>query len=268
MCTRPRPQAWLLLCSLGLLAACDVDICHDLSERRASESLLALRAAGIHADKRVEARGSASRASTFALTVPRSDETRALAVLAERGLPRPPEPSAGSGNKLLFLPSAQRESSTAAQSAALAETLERMPEVSEARVHLALPEPEPLSGQGSLRPSAAVYLKLRAPLAVSPGEIAQLVAHAVPGLDAQDVSVLAAQSPALTPVAATVLSQLGPFRVAPESRPALLFLLTALVVLGLACAGLGFLAWPRRKQAARSDGPAALGGASPSVFRS
>ncbi len=265
---KPRRQAWLFLCSLGLVGACDVDIYHDLSERRASESLLTLRAAGIRADKRLEARGSAGRPSTFALTVPRSDETRALALLTERGLPRPPEPSAGSSNKLLFLPSAQREGSAATQSAMLAETLERMPEIIEARVHLALPEPEPLSSQGSLRPSAAVYLKLRAPLVVSTVEIAQLVAHSVPGLDAQDVSVLAAQAPTLLPGGAAALSQLGPLRFAPESRPALLFLLTALVVLTLACAGLGFLAWPRRKRATRSETPTATAGTNASVFRS
>lgn len=254
-----------MLCSLGTSFACNVDIYHDLSERRASESLLALRAAGIRADKRIEGRASAARASSFALTVPRSDETRALVVLAERGLPRPAEPTASSNNKLLFLPSSQRDGSAALQSAALAETLERIPEVSEARVHLALPEPEPLASQGALRPTASVYLKLRAPLAVSTAEIAQLVAHSVPGLDAQDVSVLAAQSPALVPSAVSQLSQLGPFLVAPESRGALILVLVALAVLGMACVGLGILAWPRRKKAVRADVTAA----SPSsLFRS
>ena len=253
----PRRGAWILLCSLGTSFACNVDIYHDLSERRASESLLALRAAGIRADKRIEGRASAARASSFALTVPRSDETRALSVLAERGLPRPAEATAGASNKLLFLPSSQREGNTAQQSATLAETLERIPEVSEARVHLALPEPEPLAGQGMLRPTAAVYLKLRAPLTVSTAELAQLVAHSVPGLDAQDVRVLATQSPALAPSAVSQLSQLGPFLVAPESRGALILVLVALAVLGLACVGLGILAWPRRKKTARPDSTAA-----------
>lgn len=229
---------------------------------------MALRAAGIRADKRIEARGSGTRPSSFALTVPRSDETRALSVLAERGLPRPPEASPGTGNKLLFLPSSGRADSAATQSAALAETLERMPEVSEARVHLALPEPEPLSSQGALRPSAAVYLKLRAPLAVSTAEVAGLVAHAVPGLDAQDVRVVASLAPALTSGTTAALSPLGPFRVAPESRPALVLVLVLLGLLGAACAGLGYLAWPRRKSAARSEAPTAMAAAGGSVFRS
>lgn len=255
----------MLLLASGLAAACNVDIYHDLSERRASESLLALRAAGIHAEKRIEQRGSGGRPGAFALSVPRSDETRALALLADRGLPRPPEASVAGSSKLLFLPSSQRAEAAVAQSAAVAETLERMPEVSEARVHLALPEPEPLSSQGSLRPSAAVYLKLRAPLSVSSGEIAQLVAHAVPGLDAQDVSVLSTQAAASLPVSALALTQLGPFRVAPESRSALLFLLGALCLLGVACAGLGVLAWPRRKTASAgpSSGPKDASPASP-----
>ncbi len=254
----------MLLLASGLAAACNVDIYHDLSERRASESLLALRAAGIHAEKRIEQRGSGGRPGAFALSVPRSDETRALALLADRGLPRPPEASVAGSSKLLFLPSSQRAEEAAAHSAAVAETLERMPEVSEARVHLALPEPEPLSSQGSLRPSAAVYLKLRAPLSVSSAEIAQLVAHAVPGLDAQDVSVLSTQAVNL-PVSALALTQIGPFRVAPESRSALLFLLGALCLLGVACAGLGVLAWPRRKTASAgpSSGPKDTSPASP-----
>ena len=255
----------MLLLASGLAAACNVDIYHDLSERRASESLLALRAAGIHAEKRIEQRGSGGRPGVFALSVPRSDETRALALLADRGLPRPPEASVAGSGKLLFLPSSQHAEATAAHSAAVAETLERMPEVAEARVHLALPEPEPFSNQGSLRPTAAVYLKLRAPLSVAPIEIAQLVAHAVPGLDAQDVSVLSTQGASNLPASGAALTQLGPFRVAPESRSALLFLLGALCLLGVACAGLGVLAWPRRKTAAAgaSSGPKDATSASP-----
>lgn len=206
-----------------------------------------LRAAGLRADKRLLSRGSGGRASTFALTVPRSDETRALAVLGENGLPRPAEPSATASNKLLFLPSSSRAETTATLAASLSETLERMAEVGEARVHLALPEPEPLSPIGSLRPTAAVYLKLRAPLAAPVADIAALVAHAVPGLDAQDVSVLATPSAVKLPSSDVKLSHIGPFHIATDSRPALIFVLAALGLLGATSLFLGYLAWPRRR---------------------
>lgn len=242
-------------------SGCDVDIYQDLSERRLREAVVALRQAGVRADGRLIQRSSGGRGSTFALTVPRGEETRALAFLSERGLPRPAEASATASNHLLFLPGSGRSENAQALSAGLAETLERMPEVSEARVHLALPEPEPFSPLGSLRPTAAVYLKLRAPLPTKTADIAALVAHAVPGLDAQDVSVLATASapPAPLPPA---LVQIGPFLVATESRPALIGVLTALVVLGLACVGLGFLAWPRRAARKERSGSTTVSGSS------
>ncbi|HNN90799.1 MAG TPA: hypothetical protein PKI03_00960 [Pseudomonadota bacterium] len=244
MVSRTWP-ARLLLFAVLLGGGCDVDVCQDLSERRLSEALIALRQAGVHAEKRLQQRGGGGRGSTFALTVPRAEETRALALLAERGLPRPPEASAAPSNRLLFLPGSPRGESAQALGAALAETLERMPEVSEARVHLALPEPEPFSPTGSLRPTAAVYLRLRAPLPAKTSDIAALVAHAVPGLDAQDVSVLATES-APAPSPAPVLVHIGPFQVAADSRPALILVLATLALLTLACLGLGALAWPRR----------------------
>lgn len=264
MVSRTWP-AGLLLSAVLAGSGCDVDIYQDLSERRLSEALIALRQAGIPADKRLLSRGSGGRGSTFALTVPRGEETRALALLLERGLPRPPEASAVGSSRLLFLPGSSRGENAQALSAALTETLERLPEVSEARVHLALPDPEPFSPLGSLRPSAAVYLKLRAPLSAKSGDIAGLVAHAVPGLDAQDVSVLTSDSP--PPAApAPALVHIGPFRVAAESRAGLLFLLSLLAVLSVACVGLGYLAWPRRGRGgsqARSPGaPPAPGGSS------
>lgn len=258
-------RASLLLALVLASSGCDVDIYQDLSEKRLSEALVALRQAGVPADKRLLSRGSNGRGSTFALTVPRGEETRALAFLAERGLPRPAEASAAAPSRLLFLPGSGRAETAGALSLALAETLERMPEVSEARVHLALPEAEPFSPLGSLRPTAAVYLKLRAPLPAKDAEIAALVAHAVPGLDAQDVSVLCTQSAPAAAIA-PALFRMGPFLVAAESRVALLVVLTALVVLSVACVGLGLLAWPRRAGGRGKDGPGAgSAGGAPSL---
>lgn len=197
-----RPRGFPVVAVLGALglAGCDAELYHDLPERRANEALLALREAGLDADKRLEQRGSGGRPSSFTLTVPRSDEARALRVLEGRGLPRlPPATGPAGGGKLLGLPGEQRGEEAARLEAALVETLERLPMVEEARVHLGLPAPEPLSPLGQLRPTASVLLRLRSALALKPGEVAELVARAVPGLDAADVAVVSAPAAPAVP---------------------------------------------------------------------
>lgn len=233
--------------SLFLLAGCDAELYHDLSERRANEALLALRESGLRADKR-EQRGFGGRPSGFALVVPRAEESRALYVLEKRGLPRLPErPAGSSSNKLLPSPDVVRSEQTAALSSSLSDTLERLPEIAEARVHLALPESEPLSPLGSLRPTASVLLRLRAPLSVKPVEVAELISRSVPGLDPQDVAVVRAPFASdkagleLPPLAA-----IGPLRVTPESRPLVLFFGGLLTLLTIACGVLVRIAWSRR----------------------
>ena len=174
--------------SVGL--GCDAELYHDLPERRANEAVLVLRESGVRADKRLEQRAVGSRPSSFAVTVAGADEPRALRLLAERGLPRLVSTAVPPGNKLLGLAGDGRSEALTQLQATLSETLESLPAVQEARVHLALPEPEPLHPLGQLRPTASVLLRLRAPLPLAPADLALLVARAVPGLDAADVAVV------------------------------------------------------------------------------
>ncbi len=241
----------LLVFVLVFSSNCDVELYHDLSERRANEAILALRESGLRVEKRVQQRGGAGRAATFGLVVPRSEEVRALRVLEQRGLPRLSEPAAAPSARLLFSPLASQSENAAALAAEIATTLERLPEVAEARVHLALPEPEPLSPLGTPRPTASVLLKLRAPPSVRPSELAELVARAVPGLDAPDVTVVrvAPTPPAATGMPAALskpILAIGPLLLMPESRGLALFLGGLVVLLTLFCAVLLRLAWPRK----------------------
>jgi type III secretion protein J len=241
----------LLFLGVATAAGCDAELYHDLPERRANEAVLALRESGLRADKKLEQRGSGGRASSFALTVPRSEESRALALLAERGLPRLSERTARASGALLPSLAEQRAEAAAALSADLAETIERLPEVAEARVHLALPEAEPLAALGSPRATASVLLRLRAPLSVKLGEVAELVSRAVPGLDPQDVAVVHAPFRAPPePQRLAPFVTVGPLHVAPESRPLALFLAGLLVVLCTLCGVLVRLAWPKRSKPA------------------
>ena len=183
------------MAGLGLGLGCDAELYHDLPERRANEAVLALRESGVRADKRLDQRSVGSRPSSFAVTVARADEPRALRLLAERGLPRMMSAATPAGSKLLGLSGDGHGEALTQLQAALSETLESLPAVQEARVHLALPEPEPLHPLGQLRPTASVLLRLRAPLPLPTSELALLVARAVPGLDAADVAVVSTPGP-------------------------------------------------------------------------
>jgi type III secretory pathway lipoprotein EscJ len=192
-----RSRFQRLTCGLAtgllLLGGCEVELYHDLSERHANEALLALRQAGLQADKRPSGR-SALRGTTYTLLGSRREEERALALLSEQGLPAA-EPRQSGGGKLALLPSEARAVQLGEREQALVETLESLPQVSHARVHLVQAEPDPLLPTAQLRPTAAILLRLRGPLPLKPSEVAELVARSVVGLDAADVTVLSTQAP-------------------------------------------------------------------------
>jgi flagellar M-ring protein FliF len=82
----------------------------------------------------------------------------------------------------------------------LTRTILAFPEVREARVHLALPE-RGLFRQGSAQPKAAITLGLRQGLSLRPEQVAgiqRLVAAAVPGLVAAEVTIVDQRGMALT----------------------------------------------------------------------
>lgn len=241
---------WVLCGLLG----CDVPVIERIGERQAGEAILLLRQAGLHVEKREARRSPGETTPHFSLRVPAGQETRALSILSHNGLLRPSQGAPPTRSTLLFLPAEQHAAQVAELSAALTETLERIPEVREARVHLALPEPDPQSPQSALRPTASVLLTLRSTLAMKTEAIAELVARAVPGLDTQDVAVLSTLASASVPTPTVPFSEIGPLRIAPESRGMVQFLLGALALLVVAVAWLAYTAWPRRRPepAARS----------------
>ncbi len=194
---RPTAQRLLLACGLWGLWGCEAELYHDLTERHANEALSALQQAGLHAGK--QASGRSARGPLFTLTVPRSEESHALAVLVEQGLPAA-EPSRGQAGKLAILPSDARAEQLAAREAALADTLESLPQVSHARVHITQAEPDPLLPTAQLRPTAAVVLRTRGPLPVKPADVSAIVSRSVIGLDPSDVSVLITQTTAKAPM--------------------------------------------------------------------
>src|SRR5262249_11471815 len=157
----------------------------------------------------------------FTIVVGRGDAARAFGLLESRDLPR-------SGQKGLaetfggggLLPSAVEERARlqAALASELERTLEAVPSVRAARVHLALPEPAPPGESGRARPTASVLLKAASSggLPLTEADVRRLVAGAVHGLQSADVSVVIAPLP--TEGGAPALDRIGPVRVAHDSR--------------------------------------------------
>ncbi len=226
---------WVLLA-----AGCDREVYHGLRERQANQAIVLLREAGLSADKRPEGHGG-GRSATYALVVPAGDELAALHLLGEQGLPRIAAEPPPRGGGLLSIPTDDRAQQTLAKEEHLADTLEGLPQVEEARVHLALSEDDPVRVGGQLRPTASVLLRLRGAPAFQTAEVQQLVARAVPGLDPPDVAVLTVQ---IGPPArqAPLFAKVGPLLVARESRQGVGALFAGFLLLAAAlCAA---LAWP------------------------
>jgi type III secretion protein J len=200
----------LLLC-----AGCGVELEHGLDERQANQVAALLEGAGLSADKVTE-EGATDR---YKIVVSRGDAARAFALLESQDLPRPPQKTLGETFSAgALLPSAVEERArfSAALSAELERTLEGLPEVARAYVHLALPPEDPLAAGPRLRPTASVLVKTRGRAGVGESEVRKLVAGAVHDLSPVDVSVVIA--PLGAEPAAPALERLGPLQVAHGSR--------------------------------------------------
>ena len=249
LCSMRSALCGLLL--VGTVGGCKADIEHGLDERQANRSMLLLDEAGISADKTEEDRG------TFVLAVPRADAARAVSVLAAHDLPRPAQKGIAetfASGSLLPSPIEEQARLLAATAAELERTLEGLPGVLSARVHLAAPAPGPLPGletSAKGRTTASVLVKVDRPLPIGDGEVRQIVAGAVPELVVSDVSVVVAR--VSSGVAAEPLVQLGPLRVSRDSRVyGLVFAVGALALILALALALGVTV--RRRQSRSTNG--------------
>ncbi|MBS7458776.1 type III secretion system inner membrane ring lipoprotein SctJ [Coralloluteibacterium stylophorae] len=144
-----------MLC-LALVACGRATLYSDLSEQQANEIVAALQHAGVGADKQVSDRKGAG----WEVRVASGEFPRAMDVLAAEGLPREQFASLGElFRKEGFASSALEEKARYMHGVSqdLANTLSRIDGVVTARVHIALPERDPLGGT-ELEPSASVVL--------------------------------------------------------------------------------------------------------------
>lgn len=240
------------------LVACSVPLVEGLDETAASEVVVALAEAQIGASKERDPNSE----DGFRVAVASDDVPSALLALEAAGLPN----RGGVGvldalgeGALVPSRSAERARLLVGTAGELERSLREVSGVLSARVHLAVPERDPLAGDPT-PPSAAVLVRHAGstpPLAAD--EIRRLVAGAVAGLRPEAVAIV------LHPVVserhdpASRLAQLGPLSVARSSAGTLRWLfvgvgvLNALLVLGL------LLTWRKLRRAERGADPSPPG---------
>lgn len=230
--------ALMALCAI-LLAACgEQDLYTGLSQRQANEMTALLRNAGIAADKQ------AREGSTFAVVAPKARFSDAIELLRASGYPRDGHDTLGQVFKkegFVSSPLEERARLSHALSQEIASTISSIDGVVVARVHLSVPERDPLA-EKTPPSSASVFIKHRPGVDLNArlGQIKALVVNALPGLSYDNVTVaLFAAEPLPTRPAA------------PEALGGLDGVLWALIALGgtVAVAGAALWAWNRRRPA-------------------
>jgi type III secretion protein J len=236
-----------------LLAACQTDLYTKLTETEANEMVALLVRNGIPASR------AAAKDGTSVVKVEESSFADAVALLNDAGLPRPKFATMGdvfADTKLISSPIEERARFIYALSQELSKTLSEIDGVIAARVHLVLPQNDPLR-EDSKPSSASVFIKHDPGIAIAPllPQIKTLVTNSVEGLTYDKVSVVfiaaershqpasASRNPK-TPIAASFSQWL----ITLQSYPAAL----ALLLLGLAVPLLYLFRIRKREEASQS----------------
>ena len=240
---RLRRATVLLLLPL-LLAACQVELHRGLNEREANEIVAVLLRGGIAASRVPDG------ANALAVRVPDSRFADAVDALRAHGLPRPRFASMGEvfpSGGLVASPVQERARMVHALNQELSRTISEVDGVVSARVHVVLPEPDPLRREpGPASASVLVRHEAEAPVGALVPHIKMRVSNGVANLSYDRVSVaLVAVPPPPAPVPPAFVSVAG-LRVEPASAEALRLVLVAAAGLLLGMLALGAaLLWRR-----------------------
>jgi type III secretion protein J len=233
----------LLACTL-LLAGCGkVPLFSDLSEPEANEMMALLLQRDIACHK------SAGKDEKWVLKVAQSDFSRAVELLKSQGFPRDKFAKIGEvfqKSGLVSSPTEERIRYMYALSQEISETLTRIDGVMNARVHIVIPDNDPLATK--ITPSSAsVFIRYRQGYdleALTP-QLKSLVTRSIEGLNYDNVSLV------LIPAAKGPISAGKSSEVATKSPLEGQLPLIAIAVVALA--GLGALVWYFQKQGARRE---------------
>lgn len=180
---------WLGVPLALLLAACSQqELYGQLSERQANEMVAVLRNAGLVADK-----ATARDGKSFTVTTSAGDFSKAVEVLHAGGFPRDNYDTLGQVFKkegFVSSPLEERARFTHALSQEISNTLSNIDGVVQARVHVSVPEKNPLADK-PVPATASVFIKHRPGLDLTQqvGKIKALVVNAIEGLPYDNVTV-------------------------------------------------------------------------------
>jgi type III secretion protein J len=197
---RPGTAARLavaVICATAV-ASCKSELYTDLDQQQANQIVATLREHGIPADR------SPGKAGRMTVSIDESRFAEAIEVLNDNGLPKQEFATLGQVFKkegLISSPVEERAEMIFALSQELSKTVSEIDGVLSARVHLVLPENDPLRQQ-LVPSSASVFIRHRASVPINDliPQIKMLVANGVAGLSYDKVSVILVPVPERTPV--------------------------------------------------------------------
>jgi type III secretion protein J len=171
-----------------LLSACEAELYNNLDQRQANEIVATLQQRGIPA-QRVAVKGG-----QYTVVVDKGRFADSIAILKEAGLPKEEFQTMGQIFKkdgLVSSPMQERAQMIFALSQELSRTVSEIDGVLSARVHLVLPENDPLRQQ-LVPSSASVFIRHRSntPVGNLVPQVKMLVANGVAGLSYDKVSVV------------------------------------------------------------------------------
>ena len=179
-------RALVLLVAL-LLSACEAELYSNLDQRQANEMVATLQQRGIPA-QRVAVKGG-----QYTVVVDKARFAESITILNDAGLPKQEFQTMGQVFKkdgLVSSPTQERAQMIFALSQELSRTVSEIDGVLSARVHLVLPENDPL--RQLVPSSASVFIRHRSNAAVGNlvPQVKMLVANGVAGLSYDKVSVV------------------------------------------------------------------------------
>lgn len=178
----------LLLLAALLLSGCEAELYNNLDQRQANEIVATLQQRGIPAQR------MAVKGGQYTVVVDKARFADSITILKEAGLPKQEFQTMGQVFKkdgLVSSPTQERAQMIFALSQELSRTVSEIDGVLSARVHLVLPENDPLRQQ-LVPSSASVFIRHRsnAPVANLVPQVKMLVANGVAGLSYDKVSVV------------------------------------------------------------------------------
>ncbi len=231
----------ILIMTLQLITACQVELFSTLSEQEANEMVAILLKNGIDADKLPGKKGTAT------IMINKSDMAEAIPLLKDHGYPKEQFSDLGSiftKEGLISSPLEERARYIYAVSQELSETLSNLDGVLTARVHIVLPELDS-TGEMTNPSSSSVFIKYTEGLDVQGivPQIKLLVNNSVEGLDYDKISVTLFPSRKTTPDDSARMVSVLSMKMSPDSAKKLYLILGLVaVVLLVGVGGAGYIA--------------------------